>query len=52
MVAGGGYDSYLLVKTMTVDSLLEVGEVYDDVDGLPLLGAKLETLYLIMKRDS
>lgn len=52
MVAGGGFDSYLLVKAMTANSLFEVGEVYDVVDGLPFLKAKLETLNLIMKRDS
>ena len=34
------------------DSLLEVSEAYNIVDGLPFLGAKLETLNLIMKRDS
>ena len=36
---------------MTADSLLEVGEVCDVVNGLSFLGAKLETP-LIMKRDS
>ena len=49
MVAGGGFDSCLLVKAMTADFVLEVGEVYDDVDGLPFLGAKSETLNLIME---
>lgn len=52
MVAGGGFDSYLLVKAMTADSLLKVGEAYNVVDGLPFLRAKLETLNLIIKRDS
>ena len=52
MVAGGSIDSYLLVKAMTTDSLLEVGEAYDVVDGLPFLGAKLETLNLIMSYKS
>lgn len=51
MIAGGGFNNYLLVKAMTADSLLEVGEVYNIVDGLPFLGAKLETLNLIIKRD-
>lgn len=49
MVAGGGFDSYLLVKATTADSILEVGEVYDAVDGLSFLVAKLETFNLIMK---
>ena len=50
MIAGGGFDCYLLVKAMAADSLLEVGEVYDVVDGLPFLETKLETLNVIMKR--
>ena len=51
MIAGGGFDNYLLVKAITADSLLEVGEVYNIIDGLLFLGAKLETLNLIIKRD-
>ena len=50
MIAGGGFDFYLLVKAMTADFLLEVREVYDVVDGLPFFKTKLKTLNVIMKR--
>lgn len=48
MVAGGGSNSYLLMKAITADCLLEVDDVYDIIDGLSFLEANLETLNLIM----
>ncbi len=52
MVAEGRFNSNHLLEAMTADPLLEVSEAYEVIDGLPFLQAKLETLKLIMKRDS
>ena len=48
MIAGGGFNSYLLMKAITADCLLEVDDVYDVIDGLSFLEANLETLNLIL----